>query len=74
MTLDILRMLMRLQVVGPSYERDSTLKEVDGLWRAWYDLKATIIIGLMGLVIAVLLGFIGVLLALVFSCVRLASL
>ena len=73
MTLDVLRMQRRLQDAGASDERGSIHSEMVGLWRTWYDLKATIIIGLMGVAIAILLGFIGILLALVFSCVRLAS-
>ena len=73
MTLDVLRMQRRLQDVGASDERGSIHSEMVGLWRAWYDLKATIIIGLMGVAIAILLGFAGMSVAVVWSVFRLAA-
>lgn len=73
MTLDILRMQRRLQDDDDSYEQGSLHREMVGLWRAWYDLKTTIIIGLMGLTFVILLGLAGMSVALVVSVLRLAA-
>ena len=58
---------------GAPYQRGDLLREMFRLKLAWADLKSTMIIGMMGLVIAMLIGFIMVLLALLFSMHRLAA-